>query len=41
MARIYREPTFNNQFKSFAESGKFVTEKSFNPSKQIRDKAKE
>ena len=41
MARIYREPTFNNQFKSFAESGKFVTEKSFNPSKQIRQKAKE
>lgn len=41
MARIYREPTFNNQFKSFAESGKFVTEKSFNPSKQIREKAKE
>ena len=40
MARIYREPNFNNQFKSFAESGKFVAEKAFDPSKQIREAAK-
>jgi hypothetical protein len=40
MARIYKEPIFNNQFRSFAESGKFVAEKSFDPSKQIREEAK-
>lgn len=40
MARIYKEPLFNNQFRSFAESGKFVAEKSFDPSKQIREEAK-
>ena len=40
MARIYREPTFNNQFKSSAASGVFVSEKAFDPSKQIREEAK-
>ena len=40
MARIYREPTFNNQFKSSAASGVFVPEKAFDPSKQIREEAK-
>ena len=40
MARIYREPNFNNQFKSSAASGVFVPEKAFDPSKQIREEAK-
>ena len=40
MARIYREPNFNNQFKSSAASGVFVSEKAFDPSKQIREEAK-
>jgi len=40
MARIYKEPNFNNQFKSFAASGQFVAEKAFDPSKQIREEAK-
>ena len=41
MARIYREPSFNNQFRSSAQGGQFVPEKAFDPSKQIRDKAKQ
>ena len=41
MARIYREPAFNNQFRSSAQSGQFVAEKAFDPSKQIREKAKQ
>ena len=40
MARIYREPSYNNQFKSSASSGVFVPEKAFDPSKQIREEAK-
>ncbi len=40
MARIYQEPNYNNQFVSAAQSGQFIVEKSFDPSKSIREDAK-
>ena len=40
MARIYQEPNYNNQFVSAAQSGQFLVEKSFDPSKSIREDAK-